>query len=374
MKILFVIGSLEIGGAEKQMVLLIEGLSKKGFECEVFSLEGYGPLKERLDNINVVVYDGGYRSGAGKIWFIKQLLKSLYRLIRVLLGNKYQVVHAYLPLANFFAAVAGSLCRVKLLITSRRALGTHQERYPVWRYFDYISNKLSHNITVNSMGVWNDVISRENVPEGKLTLIYNGIDIAPFKHATKTRNLIRNELNYSTDDLVIVMIANLIAYKGHHDVIRALSLITEKKLKMVFVGEDRGIKASLEKEIEALAVETEINFLGRRDDIPAILAASDIGLVASHEEGFCNALLEIMATGLPVIATDVGGNPEALKQGELGVLVPAKSPVAISDAIMLLVDNKPLRVSYGKKALNEVASCYSVNNMVKKHINLYESS
>lgn len=373
MKLLFVIGSLEVGGAETQMVLLIEQLRKNDIGCEVFSLEGDGPLTERLHKAGVIVHDGGYRSGPGIIWFARQLFKSLYRLTRLLLRDKFQVVHAYLPLANFFSAVAGIICRIPLVITSRRALGTHQERYPIWRYFDSVSNKLSGKITVNSMGVWNDIIARENVSEGKLTLIYNGIDVSPFILASDSRVVMRNKLNCNDDEIVIVMVANLISYKGHSDVIEALSLVTDKCLKILFVGENRGIEKALKQQIKTLKFSTEVHFLGKRQDIPAVLSTADIGLVASHEEGFCNALLEMMASSLPIIATDVGGNPEALKQGELGIIIPSKSPQDIASAIHLLVNDKSLRERFGQKAFEEVSSHYSIDNMLTKHLALYEN-
>ena len=139
-----------------------------------------------------------------------------------------------------------------------------------------------------------------------------------------------------------MVIANLIPYKGHRELIEGLSHI-ERELpgdwRILLVGRDHGIRAELEALSTTCGVSHRIRFLGQRSDIPALLAAADFGLLTSREEGFSNVILEGMAAGLAMIVTDVGGNAEAVVHGETGFVVPPRNPKAIGDAILELARN-----------------------------------
>lgn len=155
--------------------------------------------------------------------------------------------------------------------------------------------------------------------------------------------------------------------------IRAAALSAGANLTFVFIGEDRGIQTDLEALAADLGLKN-IYYLGRRDDVPKLLVAADIGLVASHEEGFCNALLEQMAASLPVVATEVGGNAEALNHGEFGSLINACAPAEIAAAITDLAVNPERRSELGGRARERVASLYSVAAMAEQHEKLYLNS
>jgi glycosyltransferase involved in cell wall biosynthesis len=375
MKILFVIGSLNVGGAETQLVMLIQGLVKKGVGCQVFAMRKEGPLLSKLEDIGVNVFDGGYLTGPGGFWHIKQTLKCFNRLFRIIHTGSYDVVHAYLPMANFLASIAAKLCFTPKIITSRRALGSHQDRSGIWRYMDKVSNYLSDRVTVNSQGVWRDVVERDDINENKLVLIYNGIDSSIYDIDNSLRSKMRKSLAVGDDDIVIGMVANLIPYKGHKDALVALQIIVKSypNSKMIFVGQDRGIQSELEAMASEFGIDERVVFLGKRDDVPMFLSACDIALVASHEEGFCNALLEAMASGLPTVATDVGGNAEALSYGELGKLVPARDPEKMAEALLLL-SNSGQHKNIGKLARDAVVKRYSINTLVDSHLRLYANN
>lgn len=373
MRILFVIGSLHVGGAERQMVLLIQGLIQRGISCEVFVLTAEGSLMQELSESNVTIHDGGYQPGAGKVWAIRQLLKALFGCFNVVRRGEYDVIHSFLPLANFIGMVTGKFLRVPLLVSSKRALGTHQERFPIWSLFDRTANWGSDIISVNSMGVWHDVIAREQVDESKLKLIYNGINLQPFKEAYVERAKTRQKLGLHQDSIAIIIVANLIPYKGHSDAIKAIGKAISEypEIKLLLAGEDRGIQVDLANEARKLNIADNVQFLGRRDDVPELLFASDIGLVASHEEGFCNALLEMMSAELPVVATDVGGNAEALESGKLGLLAKPHEPETIAQAIMDICKNRDIWKRISKDAAATVANKYSASTMVSNYQELY---
>lgn len=145
------------------------------------------------------------------------------------------------------------------------------------------------------------------------------------------------------------------------------------KVHLVLVGEDRGIQGGLEAEARDLDIGCQVHFLGQRKDAIEWMAAADVGVLPSREEGFNNALLEMMSVGLPVVATDVGGNRELLEDGRLGLLVPSENAKALAEALSRLLDQKDFRCSLAQRACNEVRKKYSLEQMVNAYISIYKS-
>ena len=372
--ILFVIRSLEIGGAERQMQLLVGQLHGHTHCCRVYSLQAGGPLERWFEDLGVPVFSGGLKKGdmSRAPWKVVLAEWSLLRLIYKL---KPSVIHCFLPLITFMGALSGRIARVPLVVTSRRALGTHQRRYPVLRPLDHVASRLSHRVTVNSQAVWNDMVRRDHVDASKLVLIYNGVATGPFEAALSYREDVRRDQGIKADARVMIVIANLIPYKGHSDLIQAAKEVINRFPDAIFllVGEDRGIQKELEQRVANFGVGQSVRFLGRQDDVPKLLAASDISVLPSHEEGFSNVILESMAAGLPVVATDVGGNREAILDGITGWLIPHKDPGALAAKIIDLLRDPAKAKEWGIGGRERVNRMFTVKRMVAAHINLYES-
>lgn len=373
-RVLFVPTSLEVGGAEKQMVLLIKGLLARGWQCEVFALELTGPLRDKLRQLGVVMHDGGYRRASGPVPGFFMLCRAQLRLLLLALRRRPQVVHAYLPLANLLGALAGRLSARGAVVISYRALGTHRARHPGWEYLERLCNRLSHGITVNSQAVAQDTLAFDGRAKAKLTLIYNGLELPPLPGNASQRVEVRKVLSIAQDETALIAVGNLIAYKGHQDLIRALPrlLAGRPNLKLFLVGEDRGIGQELAETARRLGVARQLVFLGYRDDVPWLLQGMDLFVLPSHEEGFNNALLEAMAAGLPVVATEVGGNREALESGRWGILVPPHAPERIALAVETLLDGRGKDQAQGREASASVRSRFGVGKMVSSYIQLYE--
>ena len=324
--------------------------------------------------LGVPIHSGGLKTGDLSRAPWKVILAEL-RLFQIIRELKPVVVHSFLPLVTFMGALAGRVLRVPLVITSRRALGTHQERHAVLRPLDRLANRLSHFVTVNSRAVWDDVVSRDHVDPNKLVLIYNGIDARPFELASEAREELRNHRGLRDSDKVIVVVGNLIPYKGHRDFIRAASHVKKRIPEATFwlVGEDRGIQKDLERRAQDLGIHDCLVFMGRRTDIPNILAASDLLVLPSDEEGFSNVILEGMAAGLPVVATRVGGNPEAIVEGVTGWLVSPRSPKQLAAKIIDLLINPEKARSWGEQGRERIKEHFRVERMVENHLLLYQS-
>jgi glycosyltransferase involved in cell wall biosynthesis len=372
LKILFGIGSLDLGGTESQMTLLVRELKRQGHQCELFVLEAKGPFKSVLEQDGIPVHDGGCDSMAPRAIKAFLLLRAMVRFWLLALRVKPDVLHAYLPLMNFMGSLAGRAAGVGKIITSRRALGTYQDSHPNQKVFYKLANALSDRVTVNSDAVWRDVVCRDGIAPEKLVLIRNGLDIGRFSGQEGVRGVVRENIGLGGDEFGIIKVGNLIPYKGHADLINALPKVLEKRgnARLFLVGEDRGIQIDLERLASSLAVSDRVHFLGRRNDVPSLLMAMDLYVMASHEEGSSNALLEAMAAGLPIVATDVGGNREALDDGRAGLLAPPHDPAALSQAIGKLIADDAMRSQVAAKAKAHAQS-YSIPDMVEAHIRLY---
>jgi len=372
LRIFFTIGSLEIGGTENQLALLAGRLFAKGHFITVFSFQNGGPLKYRLERAGVTVITGGMKSNdiRRKPW---KLLLAQFRLLRAIRKGKPQVVHAYLPLITFLGALAAKIGGTQRIVTSRRALGNHQDRYPVLLLPDLFSNMLSDFITVNSAQVGEDMIRRERIGRRKIVRIYNGIDTGRFPKSGKDWLRLRRQKGLDTSRPIVITVANLIPYKGHEDLIRAAKIVIGRipDVRFLLVGEDRGIQNDLETIAQQLKVQDCIVFLGMRNDVPELLAASNLFVLPSLEEGFSNSLLEAMAAGLPVVATAVGGNPEAVIDGKTGWLVPARDANALAERIIDLLICPQRAKKWGRNGRKRVMERFSVEVMVAKHLFLY---
>lgn len=374
--ILFAIGSLGLGGAEKQMALLIKHLDRLNFNCHLFALEPIGPLMDCLRTTHLQVHSGGYFSE--KSWLIKifLLIRGQLRLQRLIRKIRPHIVHAYLPLTNFMASFAGRICKVPMIITSKRALGTHQDRNRGWRIFDMASFRFSHSVTVNSKAVGEDTIRRDRGKAAKIRLIYNGLNLEELITTIANKREIREALHLEPNHKIVITVANLIPYKGHSELLKAAAIVCRQISNSIFllVGEDRGIQKHLERQALELGIGRDIIFLGQRKDIPVLMAASDISVLPSHEEGFSNVILESMAAGLPVVATRVGGNPEAIIDGQTGWLVPPGKPEELAIKIIDLLEDPKKSENWGEVGRRRVKQNFSCVQMVTEHIKLYNES
>lgn len=373
-RIVFVIGAMVVGGAESQLVLLAEQLAKRGWKVEVFALEGRGPLAKRLAAAGIPVIDGGYLFKSGsRLERIAALARSQIRLLIHLFCSRPAVVHGFLPLTNFLAAVTGKAAFVRLIVTSRRGLGNHQDIRPVFRHLDKIANTLSDRITANSHAVALDVEWRDGYPARDIVVIRNGIDLSRQPPADPSQRLrMRAQLGLTETDIAIVQVANLIPYKGHRETIEALQIVAGScdRIKLLIVGEDRGIQSNLETLAQNLGVADKVQFLGCRSDVAEVLAACDVGVLPSHEEGSSNALIEKLCAGLPVVVTDVGGNTEAIEDMPGCVLVKVKDSADLARGLIRVID-RGQKQEERETRQTEIRLRHSVDAMVDSYEELY---
>jgi glycosyltransferase involved in cell wall biosynthesis len=223
----------------------------------------------------------------------------------------------------------------------------------------------------NSRAVVRELQS-EGISSDKINLVYNGIETSA---VVPKRLEARRRLGLNRDALVGLMVANLISYKGHTDLIKGLGQVSGSLpagWRVLFAGRDQGFRSKLERLAAAREIEANVQFLGEYTDVPALLAAADFGVLSSWEEGFSNVILESMSARLPMIVTNVGGNPEAVLDGETGLVVPPHDPTALGQAICRLAHDAGLRRRLGAAGETRVKQEFSIERCVDCHNALYE--
>lgn len=366
-----VIGSLDRGGAESHLLQVLPRLRAYNFAVEVFCMHHRGELAAEMERRGVPVIGPERVSKLRPKRIFQVLLRSVV-LFLYLLKRRPGIVHFFLPAAYILGTPASVLSRCRIRIMSRRSQNNYQNHQFWSGYIERHWHRRMSAVLGNSRSVLRQ-LRQEGVPENKLHLIYNGVDLSAFgQHISKESARIR--LGLSREALVFVIVANLIRYKGHADLLHALAQIKEtlpENWVLMCAGRDDGIGRSLENLVEELGLTQRVHWLGSVKDIPSLLAAADIALLTSHEEGFSNAIIEYMASGLPTVVTEVGGNAEAVSHEKIGLVVPAKNPTALGEAILRLALDPALRQRYSALAQEIACERYSLEACVASYARLY---
>jgi glycosyltransferase involved in cell wall biosynthesis len=377
-EVLFVISALQVGGAELHLAAVAQALVALGWRVSVYALVEGGPLAETLRQGNVTVLMPPVER-AEKSWSKMRrslrLARAMAHLLTVMLKRRPAVVHFFLPSAYLLGAPLALLARLPVRVMSRLSRNVYQ--HDDWRY-RYVEPMLHRTMTAilgNAQSIIRELRDEEGAPAGRLGVIYSGIDIGRFADAG-SRSKTRADLGLEPATLAFVIVANLIPYKGHIDLLYALALANPRlpaQWRLFVVGRDDGIGAELRLLASKLGLEQNITFLGLRTDIPEILKACDIGILCSHQEGLSIAVFEGMAAGLPMVVTDVGGNREAVLDGQTGILVPAHDPARLAAAIVRLANDEPLRVGLGAAGRRRMALHFTLEQSIKSYDALYRA-
>ena len=367
--IIIVIDSLDGGGAESQVIKLANGLNKENINVTVFPLRSGGRLTKQATDLDIKIIEGDFQSSRN----IKSFVKGFILLCHTIKSKDPAIVHSFLPLSNFLGSLAGLISRAKYIITSRRGLIKLNYLKKRWRLLDKISNFLSDKIIVNSESIIDEMIRIDAVNLDKVICIRNGINLEKFNIKNYCRNNMRSTLSLSNTDFAWAKVANFSSIKGHKDLINAFKDIHSKyNSKLFLIGKDNGTLEELQDLVIEQGLENKIKFLGFREDIPEILLAMDGYICASHTEGFSNAILEAMASGLPIVATDVGGNSEIIKNEKNGLLVKSKDQSDITRIMIKIMEDSILSQKIAKDALRTVNEKYNTEKMVKSYIDIYK--
>lgn len=360
-RILYVIGTLERGGAETQLVELASGLDRARFEPTVCCLAGGGPLAATLAARGVPVEIVAATSGPRR-------LRALTGFSRLLRRVRPDVVHGHLYWGNVAAALGGRLLGARAVVGSR--LNLARPPPPARRALRRLANAWTHLVIANSEAVRHAAARVEGLTEERLIVIHNGVDCSRFDVAPDPR--LRDSLGGGAGPLVTV-VANLRRSKGHAVFLQAWASVVRAlpRSRALLVGSGP-LHDELENRAAALGVRSSVHFLGARHDVPALLALTDVVAHASLREGFPNAVLEALAAGRPVVATDAGGTREAIVDGRTGLLVPPGDASALEAGLMRLLSNPDEARALGDAGRRHVAERFRISTMVRAHEAAYD--
>ncbi len=378
-KIRILIGSLDVGGTETHLVRLLPELVVSGIEPVIITLTHKGFLAVELEKLNISVFSPPMIIRVlQRFPLISRLtapLGTLLYLSFVFKRYSADISCFYLPTSYYLGMLAHMLTVDKSrTIMFRRSLNDYQRDRFFIKLFEKWLHKRVDMIVGNSQAVISQLLATEDASPDKLRLIYNGIKYPQNNATVHDVPLIRQELGIDDATLVMTIVANLIPYKGHVDLILALSQIKEKlpdPWLLLMVGNGLERRPDIIQQIEINNLAGNVVCLGQRSDIEQIYLQTDIGLLVSHQESFSNAVIEGMAAGVPMVVTDVGGNKEAIIHGQCGLVVKPCAPNEIASAILKLANNKVLRDQYGKNARSRVMEKFSSETTLENYQDLF---
>lgn len=369
MKILHVLTTLDVGGAEMHVLKQVQGQVARGHSVRVAYLKGEGTLTADF----VAAGAESVREVPAGLGFPRRLKPDL---------RWCDLVHSHLLKADAMTAYAA------LLGGKRRAYisGKHNDeqvlRKPAVSFVHGLIGRVPARTIVLSDHVGRFVEEHGRVPVARQSRVYYGLDPVPFEEAARTTDAaeLRRSLGFGERDVVFVCVARFAVQKAHEILLAATARAraAEPRIKLLLVGDD----PFGDGKDKALAVAESLGlcdgegrgaavFTGIRRDVPALMAASDVFVMASRWEGLGLVFLEAMATRRPVLATQVSAIPEVVVDGETGVLVPPDDPERLGDAMLWLAADADLRSRLGEAGHARVLEQFGLDRMVDETLAIY---
>ena len=390
-KVAVLIGTLEVGGAELDIVRNFPRLNRDEFEVVVVTFGPAGPLAPELERQGIRVVSRGMpfvTAGGGPVGRLVRRVTYTLRVVpwigRRLNSERADIVHFFLPHSYAYGMFACLLMHRKARrVMSRLSLNFYR---PEHRVLSWLERNLFHRRVDIAIGNSKPILAElveEGVDPSKVRLLYNGIDLSGFARRDGDRERARVSLGVGRDSFVMVSVGNLWTHKGHRDLIEACAAASEELpslWRLLVAGRDEeGNRAALEKLIQERRLSDHVELLGETGDVATLLLAADLFVQPSHHEGLPNAVIEAMAASLPVIGTNVGGIPEALRAGEMsdtaeeesGWLVPPREPGSLAAAILEAAADPQQRLLMGLAARARAEAQFSLACSVARYETIY---
>ncbi|MCM8786232.1 MAG: glycosyltransferase [Candidatus Omnitrophica bacterium] len=357
-KICYIIGTLEVGGAEKQLYLLIKNLDKERFKPFLIALRD-GRMRKDFEEIT-------------NLYLLKKRFKFdlaiLLGLIRIIKKEKPDILHTFMFTSNTWGRLAGIICKIPVIIASERSADLWKKWYH--NLIDRFLLKFTKKIICNSEEVKNIYIKRIDGKNRKFEVIYNGIEIEKYE---KIKESVKLKEEFGIKNEKIILTGGRLSFEKN---LKRFLFVAKKikgdfeNVKFLIVGEGEE-KERLKKLAENLNIKDSVIFTGYRNDLPELIKISDTVVLISLWEGMPNLIIEGMTCKKPVICTKIGGGKEIIKDGENGFLVDPDDEEEIKEKILFLLKNDEKCKIMGEKGYNFAKKTFSLKNMVENYQNLY---
>lgn len=360
-RILYAITDLQIGGVPLHLYRLARHVRGCGFEVHVTCLSPPGPVSSMLTAAGVST--SACDAASAVDW------RVLERLNGIVADFAPDVVHSFL----FHANVACRIVSVLGTLPSRRLIceiQTVEVERPWHLTVERFTHRWCRCVVGNSSSVIEHLARHARIEAERLVLVPGGVDPDPIRSAGPSD---RHALGLNDADPVLLWVGRLDPVKGLDDLIAAVAIVNQTiPIQVLLVGEGKD-RDRLTRLVAERRLADRVHLPGRRRDTANLLHMADLFVFPSLTEGMPNALLEAMAVGLPIVATDVPGNRDLIEGGVSGVLVPAGQPRALADAIAMFLENKRLAQEMGRRASRAVDEQFHVTSTYRRYLDLYRA-
>ncbi len=342
-------------GGERQTLYLLEGLRARGDEALLVAQAG-SPLAERAGEAGIPLEE---IRGRGDI-----APGATLKIRKLCAEHRPDLIHLHTGHAHMLGLLATLGRGVPRVVSRRVALRPGKNPLSLAKYRLGVDRYIAISSAVKR------ALLEIGVPEAKITVVPDGIDVGRFESASGAR--IRSEFAWDASHFVVANVGTISETKGHPEMYEAAVDVVERceRARFLFVGEGK-LLDSLREKARGAGLAERVVFTGFREDIPDVIAACDLFVTASRHEGLGTSILEAMGLGKPVVATAVGGIPEIVREGETGVLIPSGESGALVEAVLLMEADQARREGYGAAGRELVSRSYTVDAMVEGTMRVY---
>lgn len=368
-RVLHLITRLPIGGAERMLLGVLRNLDATRFDSIVCCIQDRGELADEVESLGIPVHALGLMERGG---FDRWVVPALRRLIR---EQKVELVHSHLYHANLYGRLAAWREGIPIIASVHN---TYTRRKWHRHLINRLLARVTFRITAGSADVERDIISHDHVAPEKVLRLPNCIDLDRVMTSLSPAAA-KQQLGFDSADLVIATVGRMEEQKGHAFLLDAFAGLRQMPelegmpLRLLVIGDGR-LKAATEKHAADLGIAAACRFPGSIKDLADVYRAIDVFVMPSLWEGLSLAMLEAMAAGLPMVATDVGGARDVLGDSVRGMLVPAADAGALARAIRDLLLDAESRSAMADSGSRHVRENYSVSALSRQLAELYDAA
>ena len=366
-RVVYCIDNMQVGGTELNALRTAERLDRRRFSISVVCIRDNGPLMARYKDAGIPVHTFPMTSllGPGAV-------QQAVRLIRLFRTECVDIVHSHDAYTSVYGTLCARLAGVRGVIASRRSWHSPHLQGRILKA-NRVAYRFAHRVVGNSPSVSRLVESEGGVSASRIVTIPNFLDEEAFTPIpVPERRRMLDALGVPEGAFVVGIVARLSLVKDHGTLLRAIASLRDRipTLHCVLIG-DGPERGAIEALADALGISDIVHLAGERTQPPNLHGLFDVSVLCSTTEAFPNSVLEAMAAARPVVATDVGGTPDAVHEGTTGLLVRPSDPSRLADAILRLYQEPALRAKLGNAARAAARAGYSAEAVIRQVETLY---
>ncbi len=364
MKVLLTCGTHSWGGIEIVTLRLAIQLKKRNHDVSILCRENSILKKQSEDNFIQTIRVSG------------SVLSNIFKLRNVFSANNFDIIHSRVPHDLWYIVPALKLAgsKTKLILSVNMASGVNKKDL----FHRFIYRRINKVFGVSSY-IKDTILKKYPFTENKIKIIHDGVDLIEFSSGKLNKTELKKEFKLHPDKKIIGMIGRMTHGKGYEEFFNAVKQLTDKREDLAFIVV--GAASHGEKNYEThlmnlcgqLNIKDKIFFMGQRTDIDKMFAVMDLMVFPSHEESFGNTLIEAMGMGVPIIASNKGGVPDIIVDGECGVLIEPKNSVLLAEKINYMIDNENILNKFSANGLKRVREKFDMNKILDQIEEEYKS-